>query len=50
MIDSTPLVTIDDIRAAAAVIEGAVTRTPFARSGTLSKMIDADVALKLEIF
>ena len=50
MIDATPPVTIDDIRAAAQVIDGAVAKTPFAVSGTLSEMTGASVALKLEIF
>ncbi len=40
--------TIDDIRAAARRIEGAVIRTPTLRSRTLSEMIGADVWLKFE--
>ena len=50
MIDVTPPVTIVDIRGAARVIDGAVAKTPFAVSGTLSEMTGASVALKLEIF
>lgn len=50
MIDVTPPVTIDDIRTAAWVIDGAVAKTPFAVSGTLSEMTGASAALKLEIF
>ncbi|MDA0653162.1 MAG: threonine ammonia-lyase [Proteobacteria bacterium] len=50
MIDVSPPVTIDDIRAAAGVIDGAVEKTPFAVSRTLSEMTGASVALKLEIF
>ena len=42
--------TIDDIRTAAWVIDGAVAKTPFAVSGTLSEMTGASAALKLEIF
>ncbi len=41
-------VTIDDIRAAAAAIEGAVERTPCARSRTLSEITGADLVLKFE--
>jgi threonine dehydratase len=50
MNDGLPSVTIDDIRSAARVIDGAVARTPFAVSTTLSEMIGTSVALKLEIF
>ena len=50
MIDTTPPVTIDDIRTAARIIDGAVAKTPFAVSGTFSEMTGASVALKLEIF
>ena len=40
--------TIDDIRAAAARIEGAVVKTPLLKSRVLSDMIEADVWLKFE--
>ncbi len=40
--------TIDDIRAAAARIHGAVVRTPMLASGTLSKITGADIRLKFE--
>ena len=40
--------TLDDIRAAAARIDGAVIRTPTLHSRTLSEMIDAEVWLKFE--
>lgn len=40
--------TIDDIRAAAKRIEGAVVRTPMLNSRTLSKLIGAEVWLKFE--
>ncbi len=50
MIDVTSPVTIDDIRTAARVIDGAVAKTPFAVSGTLSEMTGVNVALKLENF
>ncbi|MBT5050349.1 MAG: threonine ammonia-lyase [Rhodospirillaceae bacterium] len=46
---SPPLpVTIDDIRAAARAIDGAVSRTPCLASGTLSQLTGAAVSLKLE--
>jgi threonine dehydratase len=41
-------VTIDDIRAAAERIAGAVERTPSARSQTLSEVLGADVTVKFE--
>lgn len=41
-------ITIDDIRAAAATLEGAVVRTPTIRSGPLSDLLGVDVRLKLE--
>lgn len=41
-------VSIDDIRAAAADIEGEVVRTPTVRSGSLSDAYGADVCIKLE--
>jgi threonine dehydratase len=50
MIDVTPALTIDDIRTAARIIDGAVAKTPFTVSSTLSEMTGASVALKLEIF
>jgi threonine dehydratase len=40
--------TIDDIRAAAARIEGAVVKTPMLKSRVLSDLIEADVWLKFE--
>jgi threonine dehydratase len=40
--------TLDDIRAAARRIEGAVIRTPTLNSGSLSKLIGAEVWLKFE--
>ncbi len=40
--------TLDDIRAAACRIEGAVIRTPTLNSGSLSKLIGAEVWLKFE--
>jgi threonine dehydratase len=43
-----PPVTIDDIRAAAALIEGAVERTPLRRSRTLSEITGAEVWVKFE--
>ncbi|MGH9187698.1 MAG: pyridoxal-phosphate dependent enzyme, partial [Acidimicrobiales bacterium] len=41
-------VTIDDVRAAAAAIEGAILRTPSARSHTLSEVLGATVIVKFE--
>ncbi len=41
-------VTIDDIRAAAKVIEGAVTRTPCSHSRTLSEICGCEVVVKFE--
>lgn len=41
-------VTLDDIRAAAAVIDGAVIKTPTVRSRTLSEITGAEVWLKFE--
>ena len=43
-------VTIDDVRAAAAAIEGAVLRTPTTRSHTLSAITGAEVWVKFENF
>ena len=40
--------TIDDVRAAAARIEGAVVKTPLMHSITLSEITDADIWLKFE--
>ncbi|MFT6582713.1 MAG: threonine ammonia-lyase [Alphaproteobacteria bacterium] len=41
-------VTLDDIRAAAEIMNGAVARTPLVRAGALSKLLGADIFLKLE--
>ncbi|NKB57823.1 MAG: threonine ammonia-lyase [Alphaproteobacteria bacterium] len=41
-------VTIADIRAAAALIEGQVVRTPIVRSGALSDQLGCDIFIKLE--
>lgn len=41
-------VTLDDIRAAARAIDGAVVRTPLLRSRTLSRLTGADVRVKFE--
>ena len=45
---SRPVVGIDDIRAAAAVIRGAVEETRCERSDTLSKLLGVDIWLKFE--
>ncbi|MBX7502043.1 threonine ammonia-lyase [Qipengyuania sp. YG27] len=45
---ATELLTLDDVRAAAARIEGAVVRTPMLRSQTLSEITGADIWLKFE--
>ena len=45
---ATELLTLDDVRAAAARIEGAVVRTPMQRSQTLSDITGADIWLKFE--
>ncbi len=45
---TNPLLTIDDIRAAAARLEGAIVRTPTLYSRTLSEMTGAEVWLKFE--
>ncbi|MGE0873837.1 MAG: threonine ammonia-lyase [Burkholderiales bacterium] len=42
------MITLDDIRAAASRIQGAVERTPFLHSRTLSKLTGAQVFLKFE--
>ena len=41
-------VTLDDIKAAAAAIDGEVVKTPMARSRTLSEITGAEVSLKFE--
>ena len=46
--ESSPLLTIDDVRAAAARIEGAVVRTAMDFSRTLSEISGAEVWLKFE--
>ncbi|UOR09819.1 threonine ammonia-lyase [Qipengyuania flava] len=45
---ATDLLTLDDVRAAAARIESAVVRTPMQRSQTLSEITGADIWLKFE--
>lgn len=45
---ATDLLTLDDVRAAAVRIEGAVVRTPMQRSQTLSEITGADIWLKFE--
>lgn len=45
---ATPLVTLADIRAAAARIQGAVTRTPTIRCDALSRATGASIHLKLD--
>lgn len=45
---ATDLLTLDDVRAAAARIKGAVVRTPMLRSQTLSEITGADIWLKFE--
>ncbi|MAQ66200.1 MAG: threonine ammonia-lyase [Sphingomonadaceae bacterium] len=45
---ATELLILDDVRAAAARIEGAVVRTPMLRSQTLSEISGADIWLKFE--
>ncbi|MBY8333269.1 threonine ammonia-lyase [Qipengyuania pacifica] len=45
---ATELLNLDDVRAAAARIEGAVVRTPMLRSQTLSEISGADIWLKFE--
>ena len=46
--DSTALLTIDTVRAAAARIEGAIVRTPTLHSRTLSQITGANIWLKFE--
>lgn len=46
--DALTSVTIDDVRAAAARIAGAVERTPSARSHTLSEVLGTDIVVKFE--
>ena len=48
VLDDLPQVTIADVRAAAARIEGALVRTPTLHSRTLSQMTGAEVWLKFE--
>src|SRR3546814_18633637 len=43
-----PAITLDDVRAAADRINGAVVRTPTLKSQTLSEMVGAEVWLKFE--
>src|SRR3546814_13088030 len=43
-----PAITLDDVRAAAERINGAVVRTPTLKSQTLSEMVGAEVWLKFE--
>jgi threonine dehydratase len=43
-----PLLTLDDIRAASGRLAGAIERTPFLRSRTLSRLTGAEVWLKFE--
>lgn len=45
---TAPLVTFDDVLAAARAIEGAVTRTPSAHSTTLSEVLGASIVVKFE--
>lgn len=45
---ATELLTLDDVRAAAARIKGAVVETPMLRSQTLSEISGADIWLKFE--
>lgn len=45
---ATDLLTLDDVRAAAARIEGAVVKTPMMHSQTLSQITGADIWLKFE--
>ena len=45
---SEPSVTIDDVRAAAAVLEGAIVRTPATVSHTLSELCGCTVVVKFE--
>ncbi len=51
MSNANPLpISFEDVRAAAENIRGAVMRTPFTRSVTLSRLCDAEVFLKFENF
>ena len=45
---ATDLLTLDDVRAAASRIDGAVVKTPMLRSQTLSEISGADIWLKFE--
>ena len=47
-VSSNPTVTLDDVRAAAALIAGAVERTPSAHSQTLSMVLGTQVTVKFE--
>lgn len=47
---TAPTVTLDDVRAAADRISGAVGRTPSLRSQTLSDVLGAEIVLKFESF
>jgi len=47
-VDATLPVTFEDVQAAARAIEGAVLRTPTARSRTLSAITGADIVVKFE--
>ncbi|WP_405803566.1 pyridoxal-phosphate dependent enzyme [Streptomyces sp. NBC_01187] len=47
---ASPVITLDDVRAAAARIEGAVHRTPVVRSRTLDGLVGREVFLKCENF
>jgi len=42
------MITLEDVRKAARLIEGRVIRTPLVRSPTFSRMVEAEVYLKLE--
>ncbi|MEU5366489.1 pyridoxal-phosphate dependent enzyme [Streptomyces sp. NPDC005925] len=50
MTTTTPPVTLDDVRDAAARLEGVVHRTPVLRSRTLNALVGAEVHLKCENF
>jgi len=49
-VSASPLVTLDDVRAARRVISGRVRRTPMMRSAHLSERLGVDLHLKLELF
>ncbi|MGW5968796.1 threonine/serine dehydratase [Streptomyces sp. NPDC055186] len=48
MTTTTPLITLDDVRAAAERLEGVAHRTPVLRSRTLDALVGAEVHLKCE--